>query len=276
MTARLLTIAIALAVPGAALAQPGSLRGPDHHATPPLPQVLPSPMPSLPPPVSRAPGETPSTPFPRSTQPFAIAAAGFVAYIERDGTVVFDDSSDASSVLIDPVFGPMGRASFDLTRLLLGSSYDPYVAQKLDILDRTRATRARMRANWDQDLMERALSDLPHYLQAVYAQGQWPWDVRRQILFELWDEAAEDGNTLVREGGARARAVISHFIATRLPPDSEHAYTAAEVVELNRERRSRAPFVPYGTGAGATGDTVADAGFAGPSSMPAMVSMRYF
>jgi hypothetical protein len=244
---RLASVVIALALAGTApaLAQPG-LGGSEHHATPPLPETLPSPLPSLPPPVRKAPGETPAKPYPNSDYPFAIAEAGFVAYVERDGRVRFSDGGASAGLLVDPIVGPIGRARFDLTDWLLGRrGHDPYASQKLAILEQTRKTRERMTANWDVLVMDRALADLPHYLQAVWRHRAWPAAVRRQILFELWDEAAEVGSAQLRDGGVRARLIIATFIASRLPPGSEDAYSAAELARLNRDRKSRASFAPY-------------------------------
>jgi hypothetical protein len=79
----------------------------------------------------------------------------------------------------------------------------------------------------------------------VWRHRAWPAAVRRQILFELWDEAAEVGSAQLRDGGVRARLIIATFIASRLPPGSEDAYSATELARLNRDRKSRASFAPY-------------------------------
>jgi hypothetical protein len=265
-----IVIALALALAGStALAQPG-LGGSEHHATPPLPETLPSPLPSLPPPVRKAPGETPAKPYPSSDFPFAIAEAGFVAYVERDGRVRFSDGRASGGLLVDPIVGPVGRARFDVTDWLLGRrGHDPYATQKLAILEQTRPTRERMRANWEVVMMDRALADLPHYLQAVWRQQAWPAAVRRQILFELWDEAAEEGSARLRDGGVRARLIIATFIASRLPPGSEDAYSAAELARLNRDRKSRTSFAPY-RDAGEAEERLAIAG----DGSPALALMR--
>jgi hypothetical protein len=93
--------------------------------------------------------------------------------------------------------------------------------------------------------MERALADLPAYLQAVWAYPGWSPSTRRRVLFALWDEAAEEGNDLIVEGGERARNTIARFIAAKLPPGSPDAFTDKELVALNRARTSRTRFQPY-------------------------------
>lgn len=259
----------ALGLARAAEAQPGLGTSP-YHATPPLPQVMPTPMPSLPPPVSRAPGETPQKPFPNSDIPFSIVEPGFVAHVERDGRVRFEGPGKKGMLLVDPIRGPMIRRGFDLFG---GGGEDPYLHQKLDALDRTRPTRARMKANWESEMMERALADLPAYLQAVWHHRAWSPEVRRQVLFDLWDEAAEDGPAWLRDGGVRARLIISRFIASRIPPDSDEAYTAAELSRLNRGRESRARFAPYADPADPMDDRLARQGAAAAAG--GLVMMRY-
>lgn len=263
-------VVAALGLVSSAGAQPGLDPSP-YHATPPMPQVMPSPMPSLPPPVSRAPGETPQKPFPNSDIPFSIVEPGFVAHVERDGRVRFDGSGKRGLLLVDPIRGPMIRRGFDLFG---GGGDDPYLYQKLDALDRTRPTRARMKANWESEMMERALADLPAYCQAVWHNRAWSAEVRRQVLFELWDEAAEDGPAWLRDGGVRARLVIARFIAARIPPGSRDAYTAAELARLNRGRESRARFAPYADPEDPMDDRVAQ-GQGAAATAGALVMMRY-
>jgi hypothetical protein len=258
-------------------AQPGSSPGAPQHATPPMPQVMPSPMTSLPPPVSTAPGETRSQPFPNSTVPFSIAEPGFVAHVGSDGRVRFSDGHRSGGLLIDPTSGPGGRWSFDLTDMLFGGP-DPHLAAKLAVLDSTRTHRLRMKANHETELMDRALGDLTHYLHAVWSHRVWSPTVRRRVLFELWDEAAERGNSLMVDGGVRARVIISHFIAARLPPGSQDAYTAAELAQLNQGRASLAAFAPYANAADPNADRLARGG--APTNRRAAVTaiamMRHF
>lgn len=266
-----LSLALLLVTGSPAGAQPG-LDGSEYHATPPMPEVMPAPLPSLPPPVSRAPGETPKKPFPNSDIPFAIVEPGFVARVERDGRVRFDDGEQGGLLLIDPIRGPVVRRGFDW---LGGAGQDPYLYHKLAALDRSRPTRARMKANWEAEMMDRALADLPHYLQAVWSERRWSAAVRRQILFELWDEAAETGPGWLRDGGVRARLIIGQFIATRIPPGSDEAYTAAELARLNRGRDSRDRFAPYADPMPRGGDRVAREDRVRRATVGGLAMMRY-
>ena len=173
---------------------------------------------------------------------------GFVAHIERDGRIRFSDRRASGGLLVDPIYGPIGHAEFDITDWLLdqlGAGDDPYLAQRLAIMDQTRGSRIRRRINHDHRTMERALGDLPAYLRAVWEYQGWSHAERRHILFELWDEAAEDGNDFIREGGTRARIIIARFISSRLPAASSDAYTREELERINRQRSATVEFSPY-------------------------------
>jgi hypothetical protein len=215
---------------------PGLTPGPNaspYHAVPPLPggEDLPAPLDAL-----GAVTESP-TPADRLDQP------GFTASIAPDGTVRFDDRAlggGTGAATLAPFL------SFDLSDVVMRAiGDDPYLARKLALLDATFDERMVRRARHDAATMRRALGELPRYLAAVWATRRWSPALRRRILFALWDEAAEDGNELVRRGGAEARATIEAFVARVLSPEHPHAFSAAELDELNLGRGSRARFAPY-------------------------------
>jgi len=209
-----------------------------------MPEALPSPMPSLPPPAAKAPGETPATmPWFGS---YDIQRQGFTAHIAQDGSISFSDRQFGSMAFIDPVRGIAPYVNLDVTDAfmrMLGE--DPYLSDKLAVLDATRGERIAIRKAHNEEMMHRALADLPSYLNAVWTYPHWSGSIRRQILFELWDEAAEDGNDLVREGGAQARLVIARFIAFKLPPGTPDAFSDEELMAFNRDRTSVEQFDPY-------------------------------
>lgn len=251
-------IAAALAIGAAARparAQPpgqttpwASMTGSPYHAVAPLPRQLHSPLPSLPPPSQMAPPEgSTGRRTPSAGGGYVIYHPGFTAVVGADGSIHFDDDSLSGDAGVSPVFGPIATAHFDITDMVMrGLHQDPYLADKLHIMDATRPERMALRARHDQVVMRRALGDLPRYLAAVWAQEEWSPATRRRILFALWDETAESGNQLVREGGAQARLVIEHFIARRLPAGSPDAFRPGELAALNRVRTSHQRFAPYG------------------------------
>jgi hypothetical protein len=242
MPSRVIVIAaLLLAAPGAAQAQapgqtqPGEnpIAGSRYHAVPALPEVYPSPMPSLPPP-ARA-GET------GGQIGVVVNQSGFSAVLGADGSIRFVDHHFGGGATL-----LLAWLTFDVTDAVMRSAdQDPYLMQKLRIMDATRGERMAVREQHDRVVMRRALDDLPVYLEAVWQQTDWTPDVRRRILFALWDEAAEEGNELLVAGGDEARATIERFIARRIPPGHRHAFTRGELAELNRVRTSRHSFAPY-------------------------------
>jgi hypothetical protein len=244
MPSRVIAAAVLLflAAPGAALAQaPGQTppaggnpaAGSRYHAVPALPEVFPSPMPSLPPP-ARA-GET------GGQIGVVLNQGGFSAVLGEDGSIDFVDHHVGGGAMV-----LLAWLSFDATdEAMRAANQDPYLAQKLRIMDATRDERMAVRRQHDAVVMRRALDDLPVYLEAVWQQTAWSPAIRRRVLFALWDEAAEEGSDLLVAGGAEARATIEQFIARRIPPGHRHAFSRGELAELNRIRTSRHSFAPY-------------------------------
>ncbi len=235
----MLAVLLVAAAAGPALAQapgqtpPLGMSTSEYHAVPPLPEVFPSPRPTLPPP-ARA-GET------GGQIGAVIDHHGFVAVIGEDGSIDFVDQHFGGGAMV-----LLAWLSFDATdEAMRAAREDPYLAEKLRFMDATRPERMAVRRRHDRVVMRRALDDLPAYLDAVWRQTAWTPATRRRILFALWDEAAEQGNSLLVAGGAEARATIERFIAETIPPSSRHAFTGGELAELNRIRTSRHAFAPY-------------------------------
>ena len=234
-TSLLLGSSPAAAQPG--LSPPGG-SAPPQHAVPPIPYALPSPLPTIPPPSRNAPMEP--------TIGFAIGTGNFTARVDPDGSIHFDDESGGFFAGVDPIVGLFALLSFDASdSAMRAAREDPYLAEKLRVMELTREERHEMRRLHDQVVMQRALDDLPRYLDAVWRQRRWSAPERRRVLFALWDEAAEDGNELLRAGGAEARRLIEEFIAYRIPPGSREGFRTHELVRLNRIRQSRQAFAPY-------------------------------
>jgi hypothetical protein len=232
MLSRLIAFAV-LFTPAAALAQqapgqtpPLGMSGSEYHAVPRLP------------PPARA-GET------GGQIGVVFDRGGFSAVLGEDGSIDFVDhhlGGGGAMVLL-------AWLTFDATdEAMRAANQDPYLAEKLRIMDETRDERMAVRRRHDRIVMRRALDDLPTYLDAVWRQPAWTPQIRRRILFALWDEAAEEGNELLVAGGAEARATIERFIARTIPPGSRHAFSDGELTELNRIRTSRHAFAPYHSG----------------------------
>jgi hypothetical protein len=214
----------------------------EYHAVPPLPEVYPSPRPTVPPPLEMRHGEAALS----GSWSYRVGGRGWAATIGDDGRIRFDDESWGAHTGADPLLGLLAGLTFDATdSAMRAARQDPYLSAKLHVMEETFEERLAMRARHDDQVMDRALADLPDYLRAVWRFRAWSAAERRRILFALWDEAAEGGNDRVRSGGAAARAIIETFIAAHLPPGSRDAFRPDELAALNRIRSSRRAFAPY-------------------------------
>ena len=218
----------------------------DLHPIPPLPQTMRSPMPSLPPapPPNEDGDDDGAKPrfgvFRNDDGSYTADHGAFVARVDRGGRVSFRDRDSFSGRGAFGVVGALG---------LVGTWGDrePNYRQKQHFLEATFDERFSMRADEDDRVMTSALRNLPAYLAAVWLYEGWSVPTRKRILFELWDECAELGNTELRAAGDEARAIVSDFVRRYLPRDGEYAYTVAELHALNAERASAHTFAPYGT-----------------------------
>jgi hypothetical protein len=159
----------------------------------------------------------------------------------------FEDIAFRGAVRWDPVRGLWVVASFDVTDMLMRAvGQDPYAYEKLKLLDSTREERARLRLKHRRVVMQRALDQLPAYVNTIWSRSEIPVATRRRVLFELWEEAAERGSPDEVAGGAQARRTIEMFVVDKLPPGSRDAFTAQELAAFNRTRDCLTAFLPYG------------------------------
>jgi hypothetical protein len=93
--------------------------------------------------------------------------------------------------------------------------------------------------------LKRADEIMRRHLDRVWARTDLPLAAKKEALFELWDDGAEDGDAMLVEAADRARALVIGFVRSRLPAGSPGAYQKAELEALNRRRTSRARFAPY-------------------------------
>jgi hypothetical protein len=143
------------------------------------------------------------------------------------------------------VYLPLVSGSFDLTDLVMRlRGEEPYAALKRAFLRETDALREEMARLDRPRTIDSALAALPGALEALW-RGPGSAAERRRLIFALWDDCAEDGNSVVARGGREARAVILDFIRRSLPAGSADAYGADELAALNRERTSTDEFHPY-------------------------------
>ena len=125
---------------------------------------------------------------------------------------------------------------------------DPYLHRKLTFLEKTLDFRVKLAAEACSERLTQAIYDLKTDLELIWADTAVSATVRRQQLFQVWDDCADGPDDAKLAGyGDQARATVIAFIKTELPAASPLAFTRGELVALNRRRRSSSSFDPYGT-----------------------------
>lgn len=141
---------------------------------------------------------------------------------------------------------PLVSGSFDVTDWLMRlSGRDPYFAAKLSLLNRTREVRAQLATEHRSELLRQVVAMVREQAALVWNDATQPAAARRRALFELWDDCAEMGEAEVVRAGKRARVALYGFIRAHASSTGPDAYSAEELAELNRGRRSKQRFAPY-------------------------------
>jgi hypothetical protein len=163
----------------------------------------------------------------------------FKAKFNPDGTLAaLDDKRNFK------ITSPLS-AEFDITDAMMRSKgIDPYSSYKLKVLDETRDERVAIGNRYRKQQLAQSRQHMQRNLDRLWSSTA-DLAARKQGLFELWDDCAETGSEELIAGGASARAHVVGFIRSKLPAGSSEAFSAAEIVQLNRQRKSRTPFVPY-------------------------------
>ncbi len=172
----------------------------------------------------------------------------FGARTDPDGKVHFSDSEAyQGEYFADPETGNVGlRVTFDITdQLMRAHGMDPYWAAKLRWLDETRDERDAMALAARRERLRAAIARLPVFLDAVWRDDRYSASDRRRILFQLWDECAEDGPEDIVLAAQEVRLTIEAFVRKRLPAGTPDAFAAPELDSLNSSRTSRSTFHPY-------------------------------
>ena len=159
----------------------------------------------------------------------------FVAKVDRDGKMHLHDKANLQREGLG--------ARFDVTDgLMRWQKIDPYASEKLRLLDRTRDQRVAIGREYRREQLSRSAEFMQQNIDRMWTTTP-DLRARKRGLFELWDECAETGNDELVAGGAAARKLLVGFIQLKLR--GAEAYSAEELVQLNRQRRSKAVFAPY-------------------------------
>lgn len=121
---------------------------------------------------------------------------------------------------------------------------DPYASYKLKLLDETRDERVAIGKRYRKQELARSPQHMANNLARLWATTA-DASARKQGLFELWDDCAETGSDDLVAGGRAARDYVVGFIRTKLPAGTAAAFTADELAQLDRRRKSRTTFTPY-------------------------------
>jgi hypothetical protein len=169
--------------------------------------------------------------------------ARFSARVDRDGSVHFKDKAN---VHFDGFEGLGALVSFDLTEAVMRAmGDDPYVYEKMLIMERTREVRAGMKVAERQDRLYEATRRLPAFLDKIWRQSKWTAAEKRRLLFALWDEVDDTGAPEVVRASAAVQGIIVAFIRKRLPEGAPEAFTVEEIAAMNGARHTKNRFAPY-------------------------------
>ncbi len=158
----------------------------------------------------------------------------FTARIRPDGSVSFEDSPNVQTN------GFSTSGTMDITEAFMNAGgQDPHFAEREWFMRHTREVRERLEDEHRAQQMSASLRGLRGRLSRILATTSRTYAARRQRIFSIWDDMAEDSD------GARARRIVIRFIREELPQGSENAYTDAEIDRLNATRESTEAFAPY-------------------------------
>lgn len=151
------------------------------------------------------------------------------------------DDEDVEEIIVPIIGGQAELTDFAMRQ----AGMDPYAAAKRAFLERTRDERLELRKTEEKRQLDRTLVTVRKHAARAWARTDLSPTARRAALFELWDDAAEDGAPALVAAGDAARLAVIGFIHSYLPATSPDAYPAAELAALNARRTSKQPFAPY-------------------------------
>ncbi len=168
----------------------------------------------------------------------------FKAEIDVDGSVTFDGRGYRENVFDGK---PRQGYPIDINDWLISAvtGKDPYSYEKRKFLDRTREMRLAMARKACGERLSRALIELPERLIGVWNHKSLPVEIRRERLFKMWDECAEEGSPQILRYSQLVRMTIIAFIGKHLPAGSAYAFTDGELQRFNQKRYSKVRFEPY-------------------------------
>ena len=176
--------------------------------------------------------------------------SGWTSETKRDGKVAFTDKP-----LVEPptiVVGKNGimRLRFripDINEIVMRLRGDPmYDPEKRAYLSNTREAREAMAREFIRENLAQSLDDLGERLSTLWFDDTLSATTKRQRLFDMWEECAEEGSDAVLAISEIVRVSIMSFIKRNMANGTELAYTEDDLIRLNKNRKSKTAFNPYG------------------------------
>jgi hypothetical protein len=113
------------------------------------------------------------------------------------------------------------------------------------VAGKTRAERLELKAADRTRELAAAARTVRKHLARAWARAELDAAARRAAIFELWDDAAEDGTAEEQAAGEAVRKEVIGFVRAHLPAGGADAFTTAELAALNARRLSKQRFEPY-------------------------------
>lgn len=176
--------------------------------------------------------------MPRADGGYEIKEGQFSARIAPDGSLTFTDKTAMQK------WGGLSYQIDVTDEIMRAVGNDPYGYQKNQIRVQTQALREKMASDACRARYRDSLTDLRGQLGQIWADTSKPVRARRHLLFQLWDECAEEGDPELLQFAAMARETIYAFVRRELPDGSELGFREEELSQLNRDRHSKARFEP--------------------------------
>jgi hypothetical protein len=170
----------------------------------------------------------------------------FHAHVDYDGTVDFEGHGRSPSIGSDDEGRGTIKIPLDVTDMILGAAgQDPYAYEKRKFMAATQGLRQAMYDRACKEQLSDAVLDMRPRLESIWKNETLSPSERRLLIFQLWDQCAEDGPPDVKRTTEQIRAIIVAFINERMPKASRYAYSDQDLEHLNRTRRSVERFMPY-------------------------------
>jgi hypothetical protein len=174
----------------------------------------------------------------------------FDARIARDGSVAFRDRTTGAWVGLGFDMKVTLNVPFDLNdKVDKLQGKELYPAEKRWFLEQTEAFRDELAQAHQSDLRARMPQLVRGHLRSIVADPVLTPADKRNAVFALWDDCADD------DVGLSAQKLVEAFIREHMPEGSALAYDRTELERLNAIRASRRAFDPY---------AVSDAGVSAP------------